>query len=70
MTLGPMSGPDLKKYMCSISSGPVSRLEDALLFYHCDLGPTIILVSADGDYVVAIIDWEAAAYFPSFWAAT
>lgn len=56
--------------MSSVSSEQVPHFDDALLFYHCDLGPTNILVSDTGDSVVAIIDWEAAAYFPSFWVAT
>lgn len=70
MTMRPMSSPELKKYMSDISNKPVPHFEDALPFYHCGLGPTNILVSDDGDSVVAIIDWEAAAYFPSFWVAT
>lgn len=70
MTLGPLSGPELKKYMSNISNKSVPHFENTLLFYHCDLGPTNILVSDDGDSVAAVIDWEAAAYFPSFWVAT
>lgn len=70
MTLGPLSGPELKAYMSKISDKPVPHFEDAFPFYHCDLGPTNILVSDDGESVVAIIDWEAAAHFPSFWVAT
>lgn len=70
MTLGPLSGPELKEYMSNISSEPVPHFDTSLPFYHCDLGPTNILVSNDGGSVAAIIDWEAAAYFPSFWVAT
>jgi hypothetical protein len=70
MLLGPLTGPELKRYMSNISNKPVPHFEDVFHFYHCDLGPTNILVSDDGDSVAAIIDWEAAAYFPSFWVAT
>jgi hypothetical protein len=56
--------------MSNISSEPVPHFDNALPFYHCDLGPTNILIADNGDIVVAIIDWEAAAYFPSFWVAT
>jgi hypothetical protein len=70
MTLGPLSGREMKEYMSTISSEPAPEFDDTLPFYHCDLGPTNILVSDDGDSVAAIIDWEAAAYFPSFWVAT
>jgi hypothetical protein len=70
MTLGPLTGRQMKAYMSNISREPVPDFDDTLPFYHCDLGPTNILVSDDGDSVAAIIDWEAAAYFPSFWVAT
>ncbi|TVY46687.1 hypothetical protein LOCC1_G004113 [Lachnellula occidentalis] len=71
MTLGPFSGPEMKEYMSKISSAPVPDFDvEALPFFHCDLGPTNILVSDDGDRVVAIIDWESTAYFPNFWVAT
>ena len=70
MTLGPLSGPELHEYMSNISNEPIPDFDNTFLFYHCDLGPTNILISDDGDSVVAIIDWEAAAYFPSFWVAT
>ncbi|KAL2066500.1 hypothetical protein VTL71DRAFT_2571 [Oculimacula yallundae] len=35
-------------------------------FYHADLGPTNIMVSDRGT-VTGILDWESAAYYPSFW---
>jgi hypothetical protein len=70
MTLGPLSSTELKAYMSKISDEPFPQFDDAVPFYHCDLGPTNILVSDDGDSVVAIINREAAAYFPSFWVAT
>ncbi|TVY50378.1 hypothetical protein LCER1_G009015 [Lachnellula cervina] len=71
MTLGPFSGLEMKEYMSKISGAPVPDFDvDALPFFHCDLGPTNILVSNDGDSVAAIIDWESSAYFPDFWVAT
>lgn len=69
MILGPLLCIELKAYMSKISDAPVPQFENPL-FYHCDLGPTNILVSDDGESVAAIIYWEAAAYFPSFCVAT
>jgi hypothetical protein len=70
MTLGPLSWTELKAYLSKIPDEPALEFDYAFPFYHCDLGLTNILVSDDGDSVAAIIDWEAAAYFPSFWVAT
>ena len=79
MVLGPFSGIEMKAYMSRISSEPVPdidseaidpEVDESLPFYHPDLGPTNIMVSDDGDNVTAIIDWEAAGYFPRFWVAT
>jgi hypothetical protein len=70
MVLGPFTAPEFRAYMAQISSEAVPKFGDSLLLYHPDLGPTNILVSDDGDKVAAIIDWEAAAYFPDFWVAT
>src|SRR4051812_47848167 len=70
MVLGPFSGSEMKTYMSRISSKPVPEFDESLLLYHPDLGPTNIMLSDNGDKISAIIDWEAAAYFPSFWVAT
>jgi len=70
MTLGPLSCIELREYLSKMSNEPFPQFDDALPFYHCDLGPTNILVSDDGNSVAAIIDWEAAAYIPSVWVAT
>jgi hypothetical protein len=70
MTLGPLSCTEMKAYMARISSEIIPEFDEPFLFYHPDLGPTNVMVSEDGDSVAAIIDWEAAAYFPSFWVAT
>jgi hypothetical protein len=40
-----------------------------LVFYHCDLGPTNILVDV-GTGSLGIIDWEIAVYFPVEWVRT
>ena len=56
--------------MTTISSEPPPELDKSFHFYHPDLGPTNILVSDNGNGVAAIIDCEAAAYFPRFWVTT
>ncbi|POR35819.1 Uncharacterized protein TPAR_03986 [Tolypocladium paradoxum] len=38
-------------------------------FYHADLGPSNIMVSAAGA-VTGILDWELAGFFPRFWIST
>ncbi|KAK4031331.1 kinase-like domain-containing protein [Parachaetomium inaequale] len=42
------------------------------VFYHCDLGPTNILVdpSNNNPGVLGIIDWETAGYVPREWVRT
>ncbi len=70
MTLGPFTFAEWKNYMTEISTEPPPELDGSFYFYHPDLGPTNIMVWADGTGVAAIIDWEAAAYFPRFWVAT
>lgn len=70
MVLGPFSGDEMHAYMTKISTEPAPDFEPPFLFYHPDLGPTNIMVSEDGNKVAAMIDWEAAGYFPSFWVAT
>ncbi|KAK4112763.1 kinase-like protein [Canariomyces notabilis] len=40
-----------------------------LVFYHCDLGPTNILVDPDSGGI-GIIDWEIAGYVPKEWVRT
>ncbi|CAI7586955.1 unnamed protein product [Penicillium palitans] len=37
-----------------------------LVFYHCDLGPTNLLVDASTGSL-GIIDWELAGYVPIEW---
>jgi hypothetical protein len=55
--------------MAKVSTEPAPEIEPQFHFYHADLGPTNIMVSADG-HVTGIINWESAAYYPQFWVAT
>ncbi len=48
---------------------PVYAKPHKLCFSHCDLNPTNILVTEDGR-LAAIIDWEAAGWFPEYWEYT
>jgi len=46
--------------------------EPLFYFYHPDMGPTNVFVSVSGPkeedvHITAIIDWEAAAYYPLWW---
>ncbi|KAI1836311.1 hypothetical protein DTO006G1_2520 [Penicillium roqueforti] len=50
---------------CTEMSMDVSRL----VFYHCDLGPTNILVDISTGSL-DIIDWELAGYVPIEWVRT
>jgi hypothetical protein len=69
-TIGPPSSAELRAYWTKISSVPPPPLDDTFVLYHDDQGPTNILVSDDGDKLVAIIDWANASYMPKFWIAT
>lgn len=40
-----------------------------LVFYHCDLGPTNVLVDVDTDRI-GVIDWEIAGFVPVKWIRT
>lgn len=40
-----------------------------LVFYHCDLGPTNVLVDVDTDRI-GVIDWEIAEFVPVEWITT
>ncbi|KAK0490407.1 kinase-like protein [Armillaria novae-zelandiae] len=48
---------------------PVYAKPHKLCFSHCDLNHTNILVTEDGR-LAAIIDWEAAGWFPEYWEYT
>lgn len=59
-----LSPPQLLK-SCTEMSMDVSTL----VFYHCDLGPTNILVDTSTGSL-SIIDWELAGYVPIEWVRT
>ncbi len=40
-----------------------------LVFYHCDLGPSNIMVDLQTDNI-GIIDWETAGFVPREWIRT
>ncbi|KAK0483044.1 kinase-like protein [Armillaria luteobubalina] len=50
-------------------AAPVYDEPHKLCFSHCDLNKTNILVTKDGR-LAAIIDWEAAGWFPEYWEYT
>ncbi|KAK0490399.1 kinase-like protein [Armillaria novae-zelandiae] len=50
-------------------ASPVYAKPHKLCFSHCDLNHTNILVTEDGQ-LAAIIDWEAAGWFPEYWEYT
>lgn len=52
------------------STEPPPDIDALFHFYHADLGPTNIMVSADDGVITAIIDWELAAYHPRVWITT
>ena len=62
---GPFTLGQLRSYLQS----PSMDISTEFYFYHADLGPTNIIL--DGEHgVMAVIDWESAAYYPRFWIAT
>ncbi|KAF1809755.1 hypothetical protein P152DRAFT_451707 [Eremomyces bilateralis CBS 781.70] len=66
--LGPYSIELLQSYLAD-PSATKSRAIAPFLFYYVDLGPGNIIVDDDGD-LVAILDWESAAFHPMFWLGT
>ncbi|KAK0490404.1 kinase-like protein [Armillaria novae-zelandiae] len=50
-------------------ASPVYAKPHKLCFSHCNLNHTNILVTEDGR-LAAIIDWEAAGWFPEYWEYT
>lgn len=62
---GPFTADLLKSYIGDASIDIGSTFH----FYHADLGPSNIILDDDG-HLVAIIDWESAAFYPRFWIAT
>jgi hypothetical protein len=41
----------------------------SLVFYHCDLGPSNVLIDMANDSI-GIIDWETAGFVPMEWIRT
>ncbi|KAF1363993.1 hypothetical protein EJ07DRAFT_152058 [Lizonia empirigonia] len=64
--LGPYTAEELSAYL-----GGHSLVESAskFLYYHADLGPKNIMVD-DREEIVAVLDWESAAFYPPFWLGT
>ncbi|KAK0498147.1 kinase-like protein [Armillaria luteobubalina] len=50
-------------------ASPIHAKPHKLCFSHCDLNKTNIVVTEDGR-LAAIIDWEAAGWFPEYWEYT
>ncbi|CAH0046380.1 unnamed protein product [Clonostachys solani] len=68
--LGPFQEEeDMRGYMLRISNEEPPDIDEEFLFYHAELGPKNIIVKDDG-HVSGIMNWESAAYYPSFWVAT
>jgi serine/threonine protein kinase len=44
--------------------------EEAFMLYHCDMGPTNVLVDLSNDCKVGIIDWEVTGFVPKTWIRT
>lgn len=66
--LGPFTREECVSHFTGTANHPPPPV-DTFHFHHADLGPTNIMVSADGD-VTGIIDWESAGFYPRFWIAT
>jgi hypothetical protein len=66
-TLGPYTSDQLRAYLSenSVFDGHISSFK----FYHADLGPSNVIVKEDGS-IIGIIDWESAAFYPTFWLGT
>ena len=64
--LGPYSLEQLQPYLAeTLATAAIAPFA----LYHADLGPRNILVNDDGN-LIAIIDWESAAFYPIFWLGT
>ena len=66
--LGPFTREECVSQFTRTANHPPPPI-DTFHFYHADLGPTNIMVSADGE-VTGIIDWESGGFYPRFWIAT
>ncbi|MCJ1367270.1 hypothetical protein MMC16_006402 [Acarospora aff. strigata] len=64
----------LTSYLREINNEDPPHVDEEFGFYHADMGPTNVFVSVFGPEkedvrITAIIDWEAAAYWPSWYIA-
>lgn len=64
-----VQGPFTTSELLSYLQDDAIDIGSEFYLYHADLGPTNIILG-DDDHVVAVIDWESAAYYPRFWIAT
>ena len=64
--LGPFSLEELKSYLFQQSTTYYPQVKLPFYFYHADLGPSNIMVSASGK-VMGILDWESAGFYPRYW---
>ncbi|CAI6095175.1 unnamed protein product [Clonostachys chloroleuca] len=68
--LGPFKEEDdMRNYMLRISNEVPPEIDQEFRFYHAELGPKNIILN-NNDALACIINWESAAYYPSFWVAT
>ncbi|KAI9878385.1 MAG: hypothetical protein M1830_001055, partial [Pleopsidium flavum] len=61
-----------RKYLRDLGGEDPPDIGEYFYFYHPDMGPTNVFVSVSGPepqdvHITAIIDWEAAAYYPHWW---
>lgn len=64
--LGPYTVEELSVHLGGVSPvGSASQFH----YYHADLGPKNIIVDDRGE-IVAVLDWESAAFYPPFWLGT
>ena len=66
--LGPLTSEACSSYFTA-TPNHTPPLAESFHFYHADLGPTNIMVSAESE-VTGIIDWESAGFYPRFWIPT
>ncbi|KAK4040838.1 kinase-like domain-containing protein [Parachaetomium inaequale] len=65
---GPLTVQQCAAYFSATSTEAAPDVGAALHFYHADLGPSNIMVSAGA--VTGILDWEGTGFFPRFWIST
>jgi aminoglycoside phosphotransferase (APT) family kinase protein len=48
----------------------IGMTENTFMLYHCDMGPTNVLVDLNNECKVGIIDWEMTGFVPKAWIRT